>query len=114
MCEESNFGLHISKYIGQTVTIFVTGGGMSGAGFTGILLNSNDIYVKLITRIGPAPACSPGSTCTHFGYQNHAIIPNICCSIYNTFSPHFGMIRTLGSVAYIPSDKIASFVHNSV
>ncbi len=51
------------RYIGQTVTIFTTSGGLSGSGFTGVLAGVCDGTVKLITDIGAAPACPIGSTC---------------------------------------------------
>ena len=39
------------KYIGRTVTIFTTSGGLSGSGFTGVLAAVTDTYVKVITGI---------------------------------------------------------------
>ena len=65
------------RYVGQTVTIFTTSGGLSGFGFTGVLAGICDGTVKLITDIGAAPACPVGSACTcgtgfggGFGYGN--------------------------------------------
>lgn len=43
----------LSNYIGETVTIFTSSGGQSGAGFTGVILSVNNVFVRLITRIGP-------------------------------------------------------------
>jgi hypothetical protein len=60
---EEYFASHISKYLGQTVTVFVKGGCYSGLGYTGILFNVNCSYIQLIIKPGPAPACSLGSTC---------------------------------------------------
>lgn len=40
------------RYIGQTVTIFTTSGGLSGNGFTGVLAGICHGTVKLITDIG--------------------------------------------------------------
>ena len=51
------------RYIGQTVTIFTTSGGLSGNGFTGVLAGFCDGSVKLITDIGAPPACPVGSAC---------------------------------------------------
>jgi len=42
----------MARYIGQTVTIFTTSGGLSGNGFTGVLAAICDGNVKLITDIG--------------------------------------------------------------
>ena len=59
----SDFVEHLSKFIGETVTIYTTSGGQSGQGVTGVILAVNDTYVRLITSIGPAPACVLGSAC---------------------------------------------------
>lgn len=40
------------RYVGQTVTIFTTSGGLSGCGFTGVLASVCGPTVKLITDIG--------------------------------------------------------------
>jgi len=53
----------MARYIGQTVTIFTTSGGLSGNGFTGVLAGICGGCVKLITDIGAPPACPVGSAC---------------------------------------------------
>lgn len=88
------------RYIGQTVTIFTTSGGLSGDGFTGVLASVNENYVKLITNIGAAPSCPLGSNCS--GYNRYG---NSCGNGYGNF---------LGSVTEIPICKIASFTHNAI
>lgn len=88
----------LSRYIGQTVTIFTTSGGCSGSGFTGVLAAVTENYVKLITNIGAAPSCPLGSSCTGYYYGNG----NYCCGNW------------LGSVTEIPICKIASFTHNAI
>jgi len=40
------------RYVGQTVTVFTTSGGLSGNGFTGVLAGICDCTIKLITDIG--------------------------------------------------------------
>ncbi len=57
----------LNFYIGRTVTIFTTSGGLSGSGFTGVLAAVNATTIKLITDIGAAPACPIGSTCGYPG-----------------------------------------------
>ena len=42
----------LMRYVGQTVTIFTTSGGLSGSGFTGVLAGVCGCTVKLITDIG--------------------------------------------------------------
>ena len=99
------------RNIGRTVTIFTTSGGISGAGFTGVLAAVTDTCIKLITDIGAAPACPIGSTCTNTigncsGYGFNGFGFNGCGCGYGT--------NWLGSVTEIPIDKIASFTHNAI
>jgi hypothetical protein len=94
---------HLRRYIGETVTIFTTSGGQSGQGFTGVILSVNNCFVRLITRIGPAPGCALGNACNNYGR-----------SWYGSDDCKGRDFRNLGSVTDIPIDKIASFVHNAV
>lgn len=87
----------LSRYIGQTVTIYTISGGCSGCGFTGVLAYVGDNYVKIITNIGAAPSCPIGSNCGRpRGYRQN------------------NNINWLGSVTEIPLCKIASFTHNAI
>ncbi len=107
----------ISRYIGQTVTIFTTSGGLSGAGFTGILISVGPRFVKLIAQIGAAPECPVGSSCTgpvrggygSCGFGGYGGLGSITGNIGG-----FGGYGGLGSVVVIPVDTIASFVHNAI
>ncbi len=98
---------NLLRYIGQTVTIFTTSGGLSGSGFTGVLAGVCDNNIKLITRIGAAPSCPIGNTCRFrynpFGFWNNNCSGN--CNCNNNW---------LGSVTEIPICKIASFTHNAI
>ena len=42
----------MSRYLGQTVTVFTESGGLSGSGFTGVLAGICNGCVRLITDIG--------------------------------------------------------------
>jgi hypothetical protein len=113
----------LTRFVGQTVTIFTTSGGPSGRGFTGVLASVNVNFVRLITQIGPAPSCALGSCCDDFhgGCDRDREFDN---------DENFGQrgpggiggnpnrarchVNTLGSIVDIPTDRIASFVHNSV
>lgn len=107
------YGLEASlaRYIGETVTIFTTSGGLSGSGFTGVLLAVTCDYVKLITQIAAPPACPLGSACTGpigvgAGYGGFG-----CGGVgYGGF----GGYNWLGSVTEIPIHLIASFTHNAI
>ena len=52
---------NLLRYVGQTVTIFTTSGGLSGSGFTGVLAGVHNGCIRLITDIGAPPACAGGS-----------------------------------------------------
>jgi hypothetical protein len=108
MADGINFAAEISCYIGETVTIFTTSGGVSGQGFTGVVLSVNACFVRLITQIGPAPGCALGNACTGFSGGLFGGVPAVGAKV------DYRLINTVGSVADIPIDKIASFVHNAV
>ena len=91
------------RHIGQTVTIFTTSGGLSGSGFTGVLLSVDANCVRLLADIGAPPACPVGSSCT------------------NVMTP-MGMAgeemgfwgNPLGAVCVIPTCAIAVFTHSAI
>ncbi len=124
----------LCNYIGETVTIFTKSGGQSGSGFTGVILSVNDCFVRLITRIGPAPGCALGNACNGIGNFGGS-----CGGDTGFFGSNFGggagcggsgfggggkgksaggfdgfPVFSVGSVTDIPLDSIASFVHNAV
>ncbi|HHW00802.1 MAG TPA: hypothetical protein GXX36_14790 [Clostridiaceae bacterium] len=137
-----NLAALLSKYIGETVTIFTASGGQSGAGFTGVILSVNDCFVRLITRIGPPPGCSLGNACTGFnvdkygygcygdGYGKHSgqwgsdggydgwsggpILPASKTGAFTAGGWDGYPVATVGSVTDIPIDSIVSFVHNAI
>jgi len=116
----------MARFVGKTVTIFTTSGGISGAGFTGVLACVDERVVRLITRIGAAPACPVGSTCTGnfgtgFGFDNSwgwgggfgwgwgsgwGSCRRSCGG--------FDASAFLGSVTEIPICNIVSFTHNAI
>lgn len=102
---------HLCRFVGETVTIFTTSGGQSGAGFTGVILFVNPCFVRLITCIGPAPGCALGNSCEGFRGIGGASLAagggNRCCGAG-------GPVFTVGSVTDIPTDRIAAFVHSAV
>lgn len=122
----TGFGTEIGnlcKYIGQTVTIFTASGGVSGCGFTGVLMSATDCYVRLLTCIGSAPSCPVGSaccpgvpTCAPGGYP----APGIAAGVYGGCGDGCGSGAgyaanfAIGSVVVIPVDKIVSFSHNAI
>lgn len=104
MSNGCSFASHLAKFTGQTVTIFTTSGGISGSGFTGVLMSVNSDFIRLLTKIGSAPSCSISSSCSNFSDNDLNRHSNSCNSKnYNR-----------GSVVDIPISSIVSFVHNSI
>ncbi len=90
------------RYIGQTVTIFTTSGGISGSGFTGVLLSADSNCVRLLADIGAPPACPLGSACT---------------DTYNSRGSESGFAfdgNPLGAVCVIPTCAIVCFTHCAI
>lgn len=103
-----------NRYLGETVTIYTESGGESGLGFTGVLLELNKDYIRLLTQVGPVPACSLGSCCTFIKDDNGEF--NSCNNAEdNTIIDSSCIVNnTLGSITNIPICKIVAFVHNAV
>jgi len=108
--------------IGETVTIYTTSGGMSGSGFTGVVLAVNPCFVRLITHIGPAPGCALGSCCGVPGTGNYGGYGMGGYGMGGYGMGGYGMggygggtvVHTVGSVTDIPIDRIAAVVRNAV
>ncbi len=102
-----DFVEHLSRFVGTTVTIFTTSGGASGCGFTGVVILCNPCFVRLITCVGPAPCCALGSDCC----------VDACPPMIGGHRPSIESrtgVRSVGSVADIPIDRIAAFVHHAI
>ena len=92
------------RHVGQTVTIFTTSGGLSGSGFTGVLLSVDINCVRLLADIGAPPACPIGSSCTNemgpMGFVDN--------------EEGFFWGNPLGAVCVIPTCAIAVFTHSAI
>jgi len=98
-------GYNLCRFVGQTVTVFTTSGGISGCGFTGVLMSANEYFIRLLTTIGAAPECPVGSNCCPpLGTDDN-------CNLYGAEG---GFGCGLGSVVVIPLDRIVSFTHNAI
>ena len=91
------------RHIRQTVTIFATSGGLSGSGFTGVLLSVDMNCARLLADIGQPPACPLGSACTDI------MTPH---GIDNDEGMFWG--NPLGAVCVIPLCAIAVFTHSAI
>ncbi len=130
---------HLYDFIGQTVTIFTTSGGVSGCGFTGVILSVNCNFVRLVTMPGTAPANPLSeSICGDFDDAgNGGIGGGMGGGIGGGIGGKMGCLGggvgggvgggigggggrrpspsfNAGSVCDIPIDKIAAFCHNAV
>jgi hypothetical protein len=111
----------LSRFIGETVTIYTTSGGESGRGFTGVLIGiTSDPIVRLLSQIGPAPSCALGSCCdnkrgrkncgrNNFDDEDDEDDENMGRNRFEC-----GRIRNTGAIVDIPVNRIAAFVHNSL
>lgn len=100
-----SFVNHLRRFIGETVIIFTASGGVSGCGFTGVLLSVNCEFVRLDSRQGVAPSCPLGSSCCgDFNNDN-----NNDCNNYNRRGNN-----NVGAVCDIPIESIVAFCHNAV
>lgn len=109
----------LRRLIGETVTIYTTSGGESGRGFTGVVISvTGDPVVRLLSDIGPAPACALGSCCDrrHNKCDRDEDFEDECdedegrnrrnridCSLRNT-----------GAIVDIPINRIAAVVQNTL
>ncbi len=95
--------INFKAYIGKTVTVYVNGGGISGSGFTGVLLESDEVVIRLLTQPASAPACALGGAC-----DTYIKAPILCAVCPN--AQQFN----LGVVVEIPIWNIVAFVHNAI
>ncbi len=95
--------MNFKAFSGMTVTVYVNGGGISGSGFTGVLLAANEVVVRLLTQPASAPACALGGAC-----DTYIKAPALCavCPNAQQFNP--------GTVVEIPIWNIVAFVHNAI
>jgi hypothetical protein len=85
----------LPSLIGKPITVFVDGEGVSGKGFTGILIDVLSDRIKLITSIPSAPMCKKNNNnnkCHHcckkksrcnFGTNTIIMIEHIIAITYN-------------------------------
>ncbi len=99
---------HISRFIGETVTIFTTSGGTSGCGFTGVLFGVNSCFVRLVIKFGTPPASPLSESICDTETNGNPM------GLLSRRKKHEPDGFEVGSICDIPVDKIASFCHNSV
>lgn len=104
---------HICEFVGEVVTIFTTSGGVSGCGFTGVVLSVNACFVRLITEQGSPPS-SPiaENICGDCDGKSRALgFDNVGAGMSGHRRDDH---RKFGSICDIPLENIAAFCHNTV
>lgn len=85
--------------IGKVITVFTQSGGCSGRGFTGLLTEVNDRFIRLVTSLPSAPRHPFGHD---FDFDFDSDFRHCCrCSRF-------------GTTIIIPIEKIVSFVFNQI
>jgi len=90
----------LSRYIGQTVTIFTVSGGATGFGFTGVLLRINVNFLTLVNRLGSLPSNQHDSMLSSNGRFSEEIEDM--------------QIYVVTSFCDIPINRIVAICHNSL
>lgn len=127
----------MERHIGQTVTVFTTSGGLSGSGFTGVLISIDPKCIRLLCDEGAPPACAVGSSCCDdwrggsrgfngggsggwgsSGWGNNCFgWGDSCgcgCGCGGGSNGGCGGFNPFGAVAVIPVCAIAAFVHHAI
>ena len=108
---DCNCAQDLCRFIGQTITIFTASGGLSGSGFTGVLISADCDCIRLLTAFGLPPACPIGSACTG-GFADVDFDSNSVGGFFNGFG--CGCDRgfrgnPFGSICVIPTSQVVSY-----
>lgn len=108
--DTSIFGLEENDTLigntGKIITVFTESGGCSGRGFTGLLVEANCRFIKLITNLPSAPRHPFGRR--HGNLDNFGGGSGFCgCGCERECS-------RFGTAIIIPIRKIVSFVFNEI
>lgn len=112
-----DFAEHLGRFVGETVTVFTAGGGLSGRGFTGVVLGVDSGLLRLATRIGAAPGRFDGGcrrTVRHYGSNHVSYLCGYRNGVHFGDDPGGGAEAGSGSAADIPICLIVAFVHTMV
>ncbi|NLK99466.1 MAG: hypothetical protein GX271_02260 [Clostridiales bacterium] len=105
---------HICEFVGKSVTIFTTSGGVSGCGFTGVVLSVNACFVRLITDQGSPPS-NPiaDNICRDCDGKSRSLGFDSVGGV-GASGPRREDHRKFGSICDIPIENIAAFCHNTI
>jgi hypothetical protein len=100
-----NFRDNLRKFIGRPVTVFTGNCGENSHTFSGILLGVNKYFIRMVTKLDPAPDFSLANSYNHNTCDPYAL-DNPCDNSSDT--------DNLKSIVDIPINKISAFIHNSL
>ena len=99
----------LCRFIGQTITIFTESGGLSGSGFTGVLISADCECIRLLTDFGLPPACPVGSACTGRGLDGFDGMDGRY-GFFGRFGFGDGYTgNPFGSLCIIPTNRVVSY-----
>lgn len=111
------FVRHMQRFIGENVLVFTTSGGASGSGFSGILMEVNCDFIRLVSRQSTPPTCPISDVCDdHNGEHDYCNgrEGNGMMNDNNQYMMPPHQVHNVGSICDIPIDRIAAFCHNAV
>lgn len=85
----------LENNVGRVVTVFTSSGGCSGRGFTGLLVEANDDFIKLVT-------CPPTAPRHPLGLAPTSLFGGPGCA------------GRLGTSCVIPTNKIVCYAFNQL
>lgn len=110
------FVRHMQRFIGENVLVFTTSGGASGSGFSGILMEVNCDFIRLVSRQSTPPTCPISDICDNDDNDDYCNGRNGNGTMNDNnqymMPPH--KVHNVGSICDIPIDRIAAFCHNAV
>jgi hypothetical protein len=106
------FVKHLQRFIGETVLVFATCGGASGNGFSGVLMEVNCDFIRLVNRQSSPPTCPISNICN--GEEDYCRDGNGVMGESAQYEHMRKQGRNVGSICDIPIDRIAAFCHNAV
>ncbi len=101
--------------VGRLVTIFTQSGGESGSGFTGLLIEANCRFIKLITSLPSAPRHPFGVEADRFDRdRDRDDRGHGCFRNRDRFDRRDRDHSRFGTIIIIPVNKIVSYVFNEI
>jgi len=109
------FVRHIQKFIGESVLVFTTSGGASGSGFSGVLMDVNADFIRLVNQQSTPPTCPISNVCNEDDDDDYCNgrDGNGTMNESNQYRMRMSS-HNVGSICDIPIDRIVAFCHNAI